>query len=216
MKQKKRTHALIICNGEMPSSKLLAPLLKTKPYIICADGGANKVRAFGIVPDYILGDLDSITQKTRHYFSFVPVIHIADQESTDLEKVLTYLLANKFRSATIVGATGDRPDHTMANFSILLKYHKKLSLQFFDEHCTIEIVQKHIRFKAFIGQQISLVPMGKCSGIATKGLKYPLKKESLELGVREGTSNEASASTIDITVKSGSLLLFRIHPLIKH
>ncbi|MEI7672862.1 MAG: thiamine diphosphokinase, partial [Deltaproteobacteria bacterium] len=186
------------------------------PFIVCADGGANKVRAYRIVPDCIIGDLDSITQKTRHYFSFVPIIHNSDQESTDLEKVLDYLLANRFTSATIVGATGERPDHTMANFSILLKYHKKIALRFFDERCTIEIVQKKIRFAASPGQQISLVPMGKCSGITTRGLKYFLKNESLELGVREGSSNEASASTVDITVKSGSLLLFKIHPHIKH
>jgi thiamine pyrophosphokinase len=216
MKQKKHTHALIICNGEMPSSKLLLPLLKTKPFIVCADGGANKVRAFRIVPDCIIGDLDSITQKTRLFFSFVPIIHNPDQDSTDLEKVLEYLLANHFASATIVGATGERPDHTMANFSILLKYHRKIALQFFDERCTIEIVQNKIRFHAVIGQQISLVPMGKCSGITTKGLKYLLKNESLELGPREGSSNEAAASTIDISLKSGSLLLFKIHPHIKH
>lgn len=214
--KKKRTHALVICNGEMPSSKLLSPLLKPKPFIICADGGANKVRAYGIIPDCIIGDLDSITQKTRHYFSSVPVIHNPDQNSTDLEKVLEYLLANHFISAMIVGATGDRPDHTMANFSILLKYHKKLSLQFFDERCTIEIVQKKIRFTAMIGQQISLIPMEKCFGITTKGLKYLLKNESLEFGVREGSSNEAVSTTIDISLKNGSLLLFKIHPHIKH
>ena len=216
MRQKKQTHALVICNGEMPSSRLISPMLKTKPFIVCADGGANKVRAFGIVPDCIICDLDSITQKTRHYFSFVPVIHNPDQDNTDLEKVLEYLLINHFVSATIIGATGDRPDHTMANFSILLKYHKKLSLQFLDERCSIEIIQKKVRFNSFIGQQISIIPLGKCTGITTKGLKYLLKNESLELGVREGSSNEAVAATIDITVKTGSLLLFKMHPHIKH
>ncbi len=216
MKISKRTHALIICNGEMPSTKLLSPLLKKKPLIVCADGGANKVRPFGIIPDYIIGDLDSITQKTRLYFSSVPIIHISDQNSTDLEKVIEFLLTSKIPSATIIGATGERPDHTMSNFSILLKYHKRIALRFFDERCTVEIIQKKIRFKAQIGQQISLVPMGKCSGITTKGLKYPLKNESLELGVREGSSNEASASSVDVAVRSGSLLLFKIHPDITH
>ncbi len=200
----------------MPPLKLLSPLLKTKPFIICADGGANKARAFGIMPQYIIGDLDSITQKTRHYFSSVPIIHDADQNSTDLEKVLEHLLTNNFTSAAIIGATGERPDHTMSNFSILLKYHKKLSLQFFDERCTVEIVQKKIRFGAVVGQQISLIPMGTCVGITTEGLKFPLKNESLELGVREGSSNEAIKSAITISMKSGSLLLFKIHPNIEN
>ncbi len=208
---KKQKHALIICNGEMPSQKLLAPLLKKKPFIICADGGANKARAFNILPHCIIGDLDSITQKTRHYFSSVPIIHNPDQNSTDLEKVMNYLILHSFASAIIIGATGDRPDHTMANFSILMKYHRKISLQFFDERCTAEIIHKKIRFTAEIGQQISLLPMGKCSGIRTQGLKFPLNNETLELGIREGSSNEAAQHIITITLKSGSLLLFTIH-----
>lgn len=210
--KKQNKHALIICNGEMLSKKFITPLLKSKPFIICADGGANKARPFGIIPHLIIGDLDSITQKTRQYYSSVPIIHIADQNSTDLEKALNYLLTNKFSSAVIIGATGDRPDHTMANFSILLKYHKKIALQSIDELCTIEVVQKRIQFPAKIGQQISIVPMGYCSGITTHGLKYPLKNESLEPGVREGSSNEAVNPTVKISLKKGPLLLFKIHP----
>lgn len=216
MKKKSARHALVICNGEMPSQKLIAPFLKTKPLIVCADGGANKVRPFGITPHMIIGDLDSITQKTRLFFSSVPIIHNPDQNNTDLEKALDYLLSINITSATVIGATGDRPDHTMSNFSILLKYHKKLSLRFFDERCTVEVVRKSVRLRARAGQQISLVPMGKCSDITTAGLKYPLKKESLEPGVREGLSNEATGTHVSVTVQRGNLLLFIIHPHITH
>jgi len=207
-------HALIICNGEMPSKKIIAPLLKNKPYIVCADGGANKARAFGITPQVIIGDLDSITQQTRKYFSSVPIIHLTDQNSTDLEKALDYLLTHKFSSATVIGATGDRPDHTMANFSILLKYHKKISLLFLDERCTVEVIQRRVTFPAVIGQQISLVPMGRCTGIVTHGLKYPLHYETLAPGVREGSSNEATSTRVSVSLKNGPLLLFKIHPTI--
>lgn len=208
---KKKKHALVICNGEMPSRALIAPFLRSKPFILCADGGANKIRSFGITPHCIIGDLDSITQKTRHFFSTVPIIHVPDQNSTDLEKSLDFLLQKKYTAATIIGATGDRPDHTLANFSILVKYHKKILLQFIDEYCTAAIINKRIRFAAEIGQQISLVPMSRCRGITTTGLKYPLTNESLEIGIREGTSNEAVKSTVSIAVRTGSLLLFVVH-----
>lgn len=210
--KRQNTHALIICNGEMPSKKILAPLLKHKPFIICADGGANKARLFGIMPHVIIGDLDSITEKTRHYYSSVPVIHLPDQNSTDLEKALEYLLTNKYSAAAVVGATGDRPDHTLSNFSILLKYHRRLTVLYIDERCTIEVIHKKVRFAAQIGQQISLVPMGVCAGVLTAGLKYPLKRESLEPGVKEGTSNEAVKRIVTVSLKKGPLLLFKIHP----
>jgi thiamine pyrophosphokinase len=213
--KKKSKHALVICNGEVPSKKILSPFLKAKPFILCADGGANKARAIGITPDCIIGDLDSITKSTRRYFSSAPIIHLPDQESTDLEKALDYLLQNKFTTAVVAGATGERPDHMFSNFSILLKYHTKISMKFLDERCSVEIVRKKIRFGAKVGQQISLVPMGKCSGIVTKGLKFPLNNETLELGVREGSSNEATRRMVSVSVKKGSLLLFKIHPHVK-
>lgn len=216
MSVSKQKHALVICNGEMPSQKLIAPFLKTKPYIVCADGGANKARPFGIIPHVIIGDLDSITQKTRQYYSSVPVMQNTNQYNTDLEKALDHLLERKIASATIIGATGDRPDHTMSNFSILMKYHRRLALRFFDERCTVEVIRSSVRFRTTAGQQISLVPMGTCTGITTAGLKYPLKNESLELGVREGLSNEAVGTAVSVSVKKGSLLLFIIHPHITH
>jgi thiamine pyrophosphokinase len=212
MKIKKSKHALIICNGEIPPKKFILSLLKNKPFIICADGGANKARLFGIIPHVIIGDLDSITRETRRYFSSVPIIHRADQNSTDLEKSLDYLLNQSYSSATVIGATGERPDHTMANFSILLKYHRKISLLFLDERCTVEVIHRRVRFRAVKGQQISLVPLGRCSGIITRGLKYPLNDESLAPGVREGSSNEAVKSVVSVSLKKGSLLLFKIHP----
>ncbi|MBP9211613.1 MAG: thiamine diphosphokinase [Bacteroidetes bacterium] len=211
MKKRIPKHALIICNGEMPSLKLITPFLRTKPFIICADGGANRARPYGITPDVIIGDLDSITQRTRQYFATVPIVHNPDQYNTDLEKALDHLLELGVTSATVIGATGERSDHTMSNFSILLKYHKRIALQFLDERCTVEVVRRSARFRTAAGQQISLVPMGRCSGITTSGLKYPLKNEALELGVREGLSNEATGSTAGVSVKKGALLLFIIH-----
>lgn len=212
MKNIRGRSVLIICNGEMPPRHLIAPLLRRKPFIVCADGGANKVRPYGIIPDVIIGDLDSITDRTRQYFSSVPILRDPDQETTDLEKVLNFLLENRAGSAVVIGATGDRPDHTLANLSILLKYHRRIALQYFDERCTIEVVHKRAKFSTVAGQQISLVPMGKCTGITTTGLKYPLKNESLAPGVREGVSNAALGTSVTVTVRTGPLLLFRIHP----
>ena len=52
------------------------------------------------------------------------------------------------------------------------------------------------------------MPLDRCEGIQTIGLKYPLDNESLELGVREGASNEVISSPVRISVKKGCLLLF--------
>ncbi len=202
------TKALVICNGDVLSKAKIAPLLREKPFIICADGGANKARLLGIRPHAIIGDLDSISSRTRKYFSRVETIHTANQESTDLEKALDFLLKLLIPSATVVGATGGRPDHSLANLSILKKYHKRIRLFFSDPYCDIRIIDNKIVFKAIVGSVISLMPLDRCEGIQTIGLKYSLNNESLELGEREGTSNVVTSSPVQITVKKGCLLLF--------
>ena len=202
------TKALVICNGDVLTKAKIAPLLREKPFIICVDGGANKARLLGIRPHAIIGDLDSISPRTRKHFSRVETIHIADQESTDLEKALDFLLKLLIPSATIVGATGGRPDHSLANLSILKKYHKRIRLLFSDPYCDIRIIDSKIVFEAVVGSVISLMPLDRCEGIQTIGLKYPLDNESLELGEREGTSNIVISSPVQITVKKGCLLLF--------
>ena len=200
--------ALVICNGEVLSKKGMTPLLREKPFIVCADGGANKARRLGIVPDLIIGDLDSVSPATRKFFSDVETIRIKSQYSTDLEKTLDYLLKHRYRSAIIVGAMGGRPDHSFANFSILKKYHKRIRLLFSDASCDIQIVDRKIAFESRIGSVVSLMPLGRCEGITTTGLEFPLHGESLELGIREGASNKVISSPVKISVKKGSLLLF--------
>jgi len=202
--------ALVVCNGRLLSKKAMLPLLNERPFVLCADGGANKSRRLGIRPNVIVGDLDSISPATGRFFARVKTIHIEDQESTDLEKSFDYLLSRKIIDVVVLGAMGGRPDHSLANLSILMKYRTRLKLRYSDSHCDIQIINRRIELDIEVGSIVSLMPLGRCLGITTVGLKYPLRNESLELGVREGTSNEVISSPAKISVRSGNLLLFTL------
>lgn len=121
------------------------------------------------------------------------------------------MLKLRFKNAAVVGATGGRPDHVLSNFSILKKYNKRIHLLFADSSCDIRIIARRIVVTAEIDSVISLLPLGRCEGISTTGLEFPLHNESLELGVREGTSNTVVSSPVKISVKKGSLLLFVVN-----
>jgi thiamine pyrophosphokinase len=58
------------------------------------------------------------------------------------------------------------------------------------------------------GQIVSLIPLGKVEGITTKGLKFPLNDETLEIGFREGASNAILQKQFSIEIKNGILLVF--------
>ncbi len=205
--------ALIIANGSHPSIRIVRKILSEVDLIICADGGANYARKQNIKPDIILGDFDSITNDTRKYFSDVKQLHIKDQYSTDLEKAISYCIKKKYNEAIIIGAFGSRLDHTTGSLGCFKKFHGNIQLQFFDNDATVSQIDKSIQFEATVGEKISLIPFDKCTSVTTHNLKYPLQNDVLEIGVQEGISNEAIASPVSISVKKGTLLLYRFHQL---
>lgn len=208
---KKNKRALIIANGTLPSANRIRRLAYTADYIICADGGANHARRLGITPDIILGDFDSLHVSTRKYFKSVVQEKIDDQESTDLEKALEYCIEHHFSSADIVGAFGDRIDHTTGSLGCFKKFGKKIDIRFLDSVGETTRILKSLTMKTTKGEKISLIPLEQCTGITTQHLRYPLHADTLELGIREGISNEATGGSVTITVQKGTLLLYRFY-----
>jgi len=202
--------ALIIANGEPPRKHLLQSLSKEADVIVCADGGANTALKFGIKPDAIVGDLDSVHAEALVKFQKVPTYEDTDDETTDLEKAISWAVKHTYDHITVVGAAGKRLDHTVGNLGVLSKFYPDALVRFVDDLGEMMYVGKDLSFEAKRGDVISLIPLNRCEGITTAGLRYGLEDESLELGVREGTSNVVIESPVSIKVKKGHLLLFKL------
>ena len=202
---------LIIANGTMLKRKHAREIAAHSDVIVCADGGANSARSLGIRPDVILGDLDSITALTRKFFRAVPLLSIEDQNSTDMEKAIDYCLQRCITSVDVIGGTGDRIDHTTGNLGCFKKFGDRMRLRFIDTVGVLTQIHDSTRFSAELGEKLSLIPLDRCSGVTTVNLKYRLTNDILELGVREGISNEAVGKKVSITLRRGTLLLYRFH-----
>jgi thiamine pyrophosphokinase len=200
--------ALILANGKPPSKHLFQKYLASADWFICADGGANTAARFGCTPDLIIGDFDSIEKETLIVFSKVDVKKLKDQNSTDLEKALTAAILKKYKEIVVLGATGGRLDHAIGNLSALVKFSRKAHITFIDNMGKFIAANHSLKFNLPFGTIISLLPLSRCSGIVTKGLKWNLKNEALELGVRESTSNVVVSSLVSIKVKKGTLIIF--------
>lgn len=203
--------ALIIANGPLPPRRIVRELVASSEIIVCADGGANRARALHITPDIILGDLDSITSSTKKYFTNIPILRIGDQHSTDLEKAITFCLRLSVTTANIVGALGERIDHATGSLGCFKKFRNEINLCCYDGHGILTLVDRQLSLRTTKGQKLSLIPLERCTGITTRHLKYDLKNGTLELGIREGISNEATASRVSIAVKKGTLLLYMFY-----
>jgi len=201
---------ILFLNGDLPSVKSIRKYCKSGDYVICADGGANGITKSGIIPNIIIGDLDSITPSNLKLFKKkgVEIRMISEQDTTDFEKSLFYIIEHNLNNVIVFGAVSGRPDHTLNNFSIMKRYYEILDIKMIDKEFEIFYIKNQINFKSELGKTVSFMAMPTVKGITTKGLKYALKNESLEFGIREGTLNKTSAKSINISFKSGHLLLF--------
>ncbi len=201
--------ALIVGNGERPSAELFAELMVGQPLLLCADGGANAVAEWGAVADIVVGDLDSVKDSLWEKLAPQHIVRVdADNTGTDLQKVLRYARQIGVESATLTGVTGGRSDHLLWNLSLLKVFADDMALRIVDDYCEIRLVRDMLRFRAALGQKISLSPLGGAvRGIETRGLKFALHNEDLELGVRDGISNEVVENPVEVRVRAGDLLL---------
>ncbi len=208
--------ALILLGGLLGDERRALECASRAHCILCADSGAEHARKLGLLAHAIIGDLDSITPETLRYFEqqqnhTCEIIKIPDQEHNDFEKVLTYLAEGWKGAVRILGMTGGRTDHTLSNFSVMVRFADKFSsIEAFDGefiHSFLTSKQNHRSIECPIGTTISLTPFGEASGITTKNLHYVLSHETLRLGEREGLSNISTASPVIISIESGALLI---------
>ncbi|MFW5979554.1 MAG: thiamine diphosphokinase, partial [Halanaerobium sp.] len=97
-----KKRALLVLNGEFDFGKGdLQQFIERKEidFIIAVDGGANKLKSLGLMPDLIIGDLDSITNKNKKYYSQQNVKTIkypVEKDQTDSEIAVDYCKENAF------------------------------------------------------------------------------------------------------------------------
>lgn len=200
---------MILCNGERPSETLIRSVFTDRDgstLLIAADGGANIAKECDILPDVVIGDMDSWSDGA---FAGADVIHDPDQETNDLEKALALARLRGVRRVTILAGLGARIDHSLKNLSVLRRFHDAFdSLRMLDEHSHVEVVRSPFHRELAPGTTVSLFPLsGAVREVRTCGLLYEWSGEDLENGVKDGTSNQMVGKELMIEFSSGDLLL---------
>lgn len=207
-------YALIVANGASCSKQLMSQLLADNPYIIILDGAIHRYIETNFPCHALLGDFDRNEIQFDEIQRVYPDLHIQqviDQEKTDLEKAIDFLIERNYQQVDIIWATGKRADHTITNITNLCRYRGKIKARILDDFSTIELlprIPEAYKKDYTKGTPISLIPIGTVTGITTKNLLYPLSNETLTMGYRTGSSNEILADgTMEISYETGDLLL---------
>lgn len=182
--------------------------------VICADGGMGHLKKLGVRPDVLLGDFDSCSQEDLKMWQQkgVKVDQFpSKKDATDTELALEYALEQGFQEILILGATGRRFDHTLANVHILKKaVALGVRCSLIDSHNIVILIDKKEEIIKDEHKYISLVPLTTCvEGVTTEGLKYPLTDATLTIGNSLGISNELEGTKGAVSITEGLLILIR-------
>jgi len=190
---------LVIVGGGRMEAALLHRLHAQGAAVIAADSGAHGCAAAGLLPEAIIGDLDSLDDPAA-WAARTRVLAFADQETTDFEKCLA---ATRAPVTIAMGMTGARFDHTLAALDAVARHARDRWIVLVDEVDIALAVSGSFSFAVEPGERVSVHPLGGVTFARSTGLRYPLDGLTLAPGVRTGTSNEAVTGAVTISPGPG-------------
>ena len=199
---------VILANGDFPTHTIPLRILNDAKTIICCDGAVNNLVTNGIVPDFIMGDMDSISPDLKDKYSDI-IISKPDQDENDLRKAISWAEENNVTKAAILRASGKRDDHSLANISTLLQYPSKLDLTIYTNYGIFSVVKGEQKFDSFKGQQVSLFSADQNIEITSTHLKYNLNNKSLS-NLYCGSLNESLNEVFTISISPGKILVYQV------
>ena len=207
---------VIISGGHIDDVFALNYLKENKyDYMIAADSGMDFLYRNNLVPDIIAGDFDSVASDSLAYFQGLNGVQVLKlnpiKDDTDTEFVIREAIRRGAKEITVLGATGTRLDHVLANVNLLgIGLEENVSIALVDAHNRIRMISDRLEIKKDeqFGSFVSILPVkGDVKGVTLEGMKYPLENAYVACFSSLGVSNEITAETARISVKQGVLLV---------
>lgn len=197
---------VVVADGSFPEHHIPLEILNKAEVIICCDGSAENLVEYGLIPDAIVGDLDSLSDILKNRFAD-RIYQDNDQETNDLTKAVIWCSESGYHDIDIIGAGGKREDHTIGNISLLAEYAKIVKVRMVTDTGIFMPFLKSCKIETYRGQQVSIFSISPSTEITSKGLLYPLINRKLS-NWWEGTLNEAAGDSVELNFSGGPVLVF--------
>ena len=198
----------ILANGQFPRKEFPLYLLRAADAVVCCDGALMAAEKHGIVPDAVVGDLDSVCSHALNRFERIKsapaVFKDSDQETNDLTKAFKYVLKTWPEADTIhiLGSTGKSEAHTIGNISLLMEYEERfdlaghgISLDIVSDYSTIFAVSDGGEFHVGEGRKFSIFSPDPTLNVKSEGLVWPTDNVIFD-NWWKGTLNRASDDVV--------------------
>ena len=167
----------VILNGQMPTDDTIINQITNSDYIIAVDGSANKLFDLEIIPDVIIGDLDSLQNINNKN---IELVKTPNQNKTDFRKTLEWCIEKNILNISIFGISGESEDHFLGNYYTLSDFSEKISWKAFTDFSVISPCMGNKKFESFKGQKVSLFCMKGSSTVNSENLEYSLQSYHLK------------------------------------
>jgi thiamine pyrophosphokinase len=205
---------LIIGSGEAPGREILQRWASTADRVIAANGGCATALAADIIPDLLIGDLDSLPSETRERIAASGTEVMAFPEGkdwTDLELAVEQAIRARPDRVLLAGVLrGRRLDHELSAVFLLERIVEEgIAGRILGLAETIELIEDRWESGDLeVGTTISLLPLSTAvSGVVTHGLRYALDGDTLSRASSRGLSNSIVARPAAVSIESGRLLI---------
>lgn len=201
---------VLLIGGAAPPLGQIKPLLESATMIVAADSGFDLALAYGITPDLLVGDQDSMADPGRaeRILGNDRIIRFdTAKDETDTEIGLRMLCDRGAGPVAVIGGGGGRLDHLVGILS-LFDRERRPKWWFTDRDEIVEISNREA-FQGMKGALCSFFPVGNGPCVMhSEGLKWPLDGLTWNHG-DVGISNIAIKDEVVVEMITGRLIMVR-------
>ncbi len=204
-----RTAWLITATSPEEIFGTYAAIDRSKDLVIAVDAGLQRVHALGLVPDLIIGDMDSVDEELLNQYSACPQLrHPVAKNETDTELALLWCLEAGVGEIVICNGLEGRFDHSLALLQNLEMLHGKgVPARIASARQKLWFLDPETLLNGCRGCQLSLLAWGSAAELAgSTGLRYPLAGLTLHPRITRGVSNLVESDAAIIKLASGLIL----------
>ena len=207
-------NCILIGAGDLTVSEIP---IEENDLCIAVDGGYEYCKLLEIIPDYILGDFDSIGEKEAESVAQIAkaeqdkvIILPVEKDDTDMLAAIKLGLSEGYQSFRIYGGMGGRIEHTIANIQCLLylKEHNAVGYLMDGTGMILVAKEEEISFQDSLEGYMSLFSMGDKAVVSIENMKYLLKEQEVTNSFPLGISNEfILGEKGKVTVHKGAVMM---------
>ncbi|NJP39944.1 thiamine diphosphokinase [Oscillospiraceae bacterium HV4-5-C5C] len=213
--------ALIALGGPVRDYQIIRQSAQQKCYdlLIAADSGLKHFHRLGCPPDYLLGDMDSVTAADREWLeqtgNQTQVLQFpVEKDWSDAELCADYACKAGADSLTFLGVFGSvRPDHSLMNLQLMTRLAEKLPTAplLTDGLSWVWTLRgprtQTVRLESLLPLPYTVSLIAATSvlkGVSYQGLYYPLTDQTVRQGSSLAISNHARSSEFTVSLARGT------------